>query len=225
MSISEEIEGRSAITVMSKPVSRRQFLLGKFLGTLMAALLLEGILALIFIGVLWFKPWFDKEPLELSPWVAHYRSVWGPWLGEASANFVLGMGVWLESALHLLPGLLFGFCQVSVLLAIATSLATRLPMVVNLVTCFAVFFLGHLTPVLVEKSEGRYQLINFMAKFFNNVLPGLEYFDLSTLIVRDVPPDPRIFVVYMGSVFLYAILYTVIALLFGLILFEDRDLA
>jgi hypothetical protein len=64
-----------------------------------------------------------------------------------------------------------------------------------------------------------------MARFFNNVLPGLEYFNLSTLIVRDVPPDPAKFAVYMGSVFLYAILYSVIALLFGLVLFEDRDLA
>src|SRR5206468_2383340 len=38
MSISEEIEGRTAVTLMSKPVSRRQFLLGKFAGILLAAL-------------------------------------------------------------------------------------------------------------------------------------------------------------------------------------------
>ena len=30
MSISEEIEGRTAVTLMSKPVNRRQFLIGKF---------------------------------------------------------------------------------------------------------------------------------------------------------------------------------------------------
>src|SRR5262249_40128076 len=38
MSISEEIEGRTAVTLMSKPVSRRQFLLGKYAGILLAAL-------------------------------------------------------------------------------------------------------------------------------------------------------------------------------------------
>jgi hypothetical protein len=225
MSISEEIEGRSAITVMSKPVSRRQFLLGKFLGTLMAALLLQGILALIFNGVLWFKPWYDGDPIPLSAWVYPVRASLVEWVGDMPIDFVLGAGIWLENALYLVPGLLFGFCQVAVLLAIAVSLATRLPMVINLVTCFVVFFLGHLAPVLVEKSARSYPLINFMARFFNNVLPGLDYFDLSTLIVRDVPPDPSSFAVYMGKVFLYAALYTVIALLFGLILFEDRDLA
>ena len=41
MSISEEIEGRTAVTLMSKPVNRRQFLIGKFLGILMACLVMS----------------------------------------------------------------------------------------------------------------------------------------------------------------------------------------
>src|SRR5262245_66403394 len=36
ISVNEEIEGRTAITVMSKPVSRRQFFIGKYLGILLA---------------------------------------------------------------------------------------------------------------------------------------------------------------------------------------------
>src|SRR5262249_7125597 len=38
VSVSEEIEGRTAVTLMSKPVTRRQFLLGKYFGILLAAL-------------------------------------------------------------------------------------------------------------------------------------------------------------------------------------------
>src|SRR5688500_5440445 len=45
MSISEEIEGRTAVTLMSKPVNRRQFLIGKFLGILMACLVMSLILS------------------------------------------------------------------------------------------------------------------------------------------------------------------------------------
>ena len=44
MSISEEIEGRTAVTLMSKPVNRRQFLIGKFLGILMACLVMSMLL-------------------------------------------------------------------------------------------------------------------------------------------------------------------------------------
>src|SRR5438034_946741 len=50
ISINDEIEGRTAITVISKPVTRRQFLLGKYLGALMAAFALT-----LTIG--WFLIW------------------------------------------------------------------------------------------------------------------------------------------------------------------------
>src|SRR5207302_6343054 len=52
LSISEEIEGRTAITLMSKPVSRRQFLLGKFAGIILAAAFMFATLGIFFEGVL-----------------------------------------------------------------------------------------------------------------------------------------------------------------------------
>jgi ABC-type transport system involved in multi-copper enzyme maturation permease subunit len=224
-SISDEIEGRTAITVMSKPVSRREFLLGKFIGTLFAALFMTMILAWAFNGVTWFKLWFDRETIPDPIWLEPLRQAWSAKLGVNPVNFVLGAMIWLEHTLQMIPGVLLGFCQTMVLLAIAVALATRLPMVVNIVTCLLVFFLGHLTTVLVHISAGKYALINFMAKFFDNVLPGLEYFDFGTILARDQPFDHGPYFTYLGSVFLYAALYSVIALLFGLILFEDRDLA
>jgi len=224
MSISEEIEGRTAVTVMSKPVSRRHFLLGKFAGILLAALLMTGLLAWFFEGMMWFKLWFDSEQVPDPAWLEPGRVALGSWAATA-ANFILGAGVWLEQGLVVLRGSLFGVCQVMVLLAIAVALATRLPMIVNLVTCLLVFFLGHLTHVLVAVSSGRNTLVNFIARFFDNVLPGLEYFDYGPVVVRDVPLDPGKFSIYLGSIVAYAVLYSIIALLFGLILFEDRDLA
>ena len=46
VSISDEIEGRTALTLLSKPVRRRQFILGKFLGILWPVLLLFVLLGL-----------------------------------------------------------------------------------------------------------------------------------------------------------------------------------
>jgi hypothetical protein len=225
MSISEEIEGRTAITVMSKPVSRRQFLLGKFVGIFLTTLLMTGMLGWVFNGVMWFKLWFDNEQVGDPAWLEPARQALRP-LGETAVPFLLGNGIWFDHFWDSLPGLIFGSCQAMVLLAIAVALATRLPMVVNLVTCLVVFALGHLTHILVQVSSSRnLELVSFVAKFFENVLPGLQYFDLGSVIVRDVQPDPARFSIYVGSVALYAILYSGIALLFGLILFEDRDLA
>lgn len=224
MSISEEIEGRTAVTVMSKPVSRRHFLLGKFAGILLASMLMTGLLAWFFEGMMWFKLWFDSEQVPDPAWLETGRRALESLTGT-STSFVLGAALWLEQARSTLQGTLFGLCQVMVLLAIAVALATRLPMVVNLVTCLLVFFLGHLTHILVIVSAGRNTLVNFIARFFDNVLPGLEYFDYGQVVIRDAPPDPGRFSLYLGTIVAYAVLYSIIALLFGLILFEDRDLA
>jgi hypothetical protein len=82
-----------------------------------------------------------------------------------------------------------------------------------------------LSPILAQVSQNRYSLVRFVAQLFDTLLPGLEHFSLGAAIARDVPPPTGPFIVYIGSVMLYALLYTTIALLLGLILFEDRDLA
>ena len=44
VSVADEIEGRTALTLLSKPVSRRQFVLGKFLGIIWANFLMFVVL-------------------------------------------------------------------------------------------------------------------------------------------------------------------------------------
>ena len=44
-------------------------------------------------------------------------------------------------------------------------------------------------------------------------------------VVRDLPLPAVEFTIFTINTAIYAVIYTVIALLFGLILFEDRDLA
>ena len=58
-SINEEIEGRTAITVMSKPINRRQFLIGKYVGTLMACWAMMMLLGWVLTWALYIKPHFD----------------------------------------------------------------------------------------------------------------------------------------------------------------------
>jgi hypothetical protein len=224
ISISDEIEGRTAITLMSKPLSRRQFLLGKYAGVLLACLIMTMLLGWLFNWAILGKKWFDKleydanapPPAGLTAWLDTYTSAGEP------RDFLRGAGLWLFQTADLLPGMTLGFCQVMVLVAIAVSLATRVPMILNVPICLLIYFLGHLTPVLkqvatrFQTGEGAGsavgQMLSFMAQLFNSLLPGLEYFtpNYSALV---------------GRIAFYGVMYTVIVLLFGLILFEDRDLA
>jgi hypothetical protein len=107
-------------------------------------------------------------------------------------------------------------------------------MVVNLTTVLVVFFLAHLTPVLLgiaRKAQAASpdspvpRLLGFVAQVFDTVLPDLSAFSMDPALLSDAPPPAELFARYVGAVTLYGLVYTGIVLLFGLILFEDRDLA
>jgi hypothetical protein len=233
MSISEEIEGRTAITLMSKPVSRRQFLLGKFLGIFLVTVLLTGLLGWCFQWVLLVKHWYEKMDPQVPPNLLvsalEYLN-----LSEQPTLIVYGTGLWIAEVYFQLPGLILGSCQVMVLLAIAVALATRLPMIPNIVICWVVYTLGHLTPVVAQIAARKQdadpgspagRLLAFTSQVFDIALPGLEFFNIAPALALDAPLPQWPFIRYVGSVVLYGLLYTIIALLFGLVLFEDRDLA
>ncbi len=228
-SVTEEIEGRTAVTLMSKPISRRQFLLGKFGGITLAALFMTALMGWVLVWVVLYKNWYDSfspinqidtgEPL----WVGSLVRSMFP--DTTAGELVHGIGVWISDALTALPGLTIGFCQVAVLTAVAVALATRIPMVVNLTMCLLVYLLGHLTPIMTEVTQRQYVLVHFVAQLFEHLLPGLDLFDVGSSIIRDLPLDPVSYGIYTFNVALYAMIYTAIALLVGLIMFEDRDLA
>jgi len=142
------------------------------------------------------------------------------------------MGMWLgETTAHHL-GLARIFGQVMILLAICTALATRIPFVVNLIICLGVFLIGNLSPLMVHvtdkpenASNPALQLVRFIAQLFNAVFPSLDSFDMGPAIIRDTPLSTLSFLGFVATVFVYALIYTAISLLAGLILFEDRDLA
>jgi hypothetical protein len=248
MSISEEIEGRTAVTLMSKPVSRRHFLVGKFIGIALAAGVLFALLGIYFEGVTLFKPWWDKSDMPwwdqrnltvvipnenpAPAWIMNILHSWT--LPSATTDLLRGIGLWTHLMLDISPGLVLGFSQMMVLVAIAVSLATRVPMVVNLVVVVVLFFLAHLTPVLVSigyeaqrtnPGAAVSQILYFMAQLFDLALPNLESFRIDPALLSETPIGFVDFTQYLASVSLYGVLYTTIALLFGLILFEDRDLA
>lgn len=237
MSVHEEIEGRTAVTLMSKPVTRRQFLLGKYFGILMSGLLMTLLLGVALNVVLAIKPYFDRLEDAVDPLVTQLEYAVGPFvqnfgLGLEAKAFFRGVGNWLGNVAANSLCIALGFGQVMVLLALAASLATRLPMVVNLVVCLVVFFLGHLSDPLVEVTEKLRQtggiasnLANFLAQLVDKIVPSLSFFSNAPVVIRETILDPGRFALYVGSVLGYAALYTTIALLIGLILFEDRDLA
>src|SRR5262245_52257021 len=54
-SISEDIEHRTAITLLSKPINRRQFIVGKFIGIVLAVAVMFVVLGVLFSAIVYYK--------------------------------------------------------------------------------------------------------------------------------------------------------------------------
>ena len=199
-SVAEEIEGRTALTVLSKPVGRRQFIFGKFTGISMA-------IAVMFIVLgLWFVIWTSYKPIY------DYQ--------EASKGLCEWPQCFLESV-RVIPGVFLCFLEVLIFVAISVAISTRFGILANFLICFSVYVLGHLTPLLVQSSLAEFEPVVVFGNLIAIVFPVLNHFDIQAAInTNSIVPYS-----YMGWSIIYTFLYGAMAMLLALVLFEDRDLA
>jgi ABC-type transport system involved in multi-copper enzyme maturation permease subunit len=199
-SVAEEIEGRTALTVLSKPVGRRQFIFGKFAGISMAVAVMFMILGLWFVIWVAYKPIYDYA--------------------EASKGLCEWPVCFLESV-NVIPGVFLCFLEVLIFVAISVAISTRFGILANFLICFAVYVLGHLTPLLVQSSYAAFEPVVVFGQLIAIVFPVLNHFDVQAAINTNSPVP----LAYMGWSVIYTILYGSMAMLLALVLFEDRDLA
>ncbi len=119
------------------------------------------------------------------------------------------------------PGLVLAFMETVVLTAISVAISTRLPMLPNLVICGSIYALGHLGPLIVQSSVGQNEFVAFFGQLIALVLPVLDHFNIQAAVAGGVHVPPT----YLAWAALYCVLYSAVAMLLALILFEDRDLA
>ena len=199
-SVAEEIEGRTALTVLSKPVGRRQFIVGKFSGIGLTIGLLFILLGIWFIAWTAYKPIYDGK-----------ESVSG--LIEWQTAFQHGIGV--------IPALFLVFLEVLIFVAISVAISTRLGILANFLICFSIYVLGHLTPLIVQSSASEFEIVVAFGNLIAIIFPVLNHFDVQAAINTNAHvPLP-----YVGWAVIYCALYSSIAMLLALALFEDRDLA
>lgn len=199
-SIADEIEGKTAMTLLSKPINRRQFVLGKYVGIVQAVLWFMIPVSIVFLALIFYKVGYDaREGSQDAPSVAERFAV----------------------MVQVAPGLLLMFMEIAVLTAVSVAVSTRMPMVVNLTSMFAIFVIGHLTPVLVQAGQLKVEFVEFMAKLIATILPSLDLFNTQAAVATGMVVPP----VYLGQTVLYCLCYTGAAILLAFILFEDRDLA
>ena len=200
VSIAEELEGRTALTLLSKPLRRWQLILGKFLGIIGPVAIVFIILGALFLGSVSYKVVYDARE---------------------SANPEPTSAECYEEMVQIVPGLALSFLEAVALASISVAISTRLPMLANLVICVSIYVLGHLVPMLVNSAVGQLEWVRFVGNFLAAVLPMLDYYNMETAISTG-QKVPLMYLLWMA---VYCVLYSTVAMLVALLLFEDRDLA
>jgi ABC-type transport system involved in multi-copper enzyme maturation permease subunit len=224
-SIYDEIEDRTMLTLMSKPVKKWEVLLGKYLGIIFAALLAVLILGAISIGCIWWRIPND--------YLLSVNTIDSAVLKQIS-------DLRLMHTMGLVPSLLLVWLQISVLAAIGVALSVRFSLVVNLPAVLLIYFAGNLTRFLDPLDEKASAFTKGLAAVVSTILPFLQVFDFRQYTVyreiavpgttfTDVARYPTAVHLdtiwgYIGVAGLYGVGYAIFALAGGLLLFENREL-
>jgi ABC-type Na+ efflux pump permease subunit len=233
-SIFDEIEDRTMLTLMSKPVYKWEVLVGKFLGIILSTAIAIAILGAVMAVCLYWRIPGDNMLRTVS-------------IDEREINQIHDLRVMHLSGL--LPSLVLMWLQISVLAAIGVALSTRFSLVVNLPAVLILYIAGNLTRfmfpmyltgqhtpgtggALADRSVP-VKIIGYLASL---VLPYLEPFDLRPLTVylpiRITPSfandplgtDPATIWKCVALAGLFGVTYCTFALSAGMWMFQTREL-
>ena len=223
--IYDEIEDRTMLTLMSKPLYKWEVLVGKYLGIICAALVAIVVLGVVLALTTWYR----------IPTDFNIRATIDD--RELRRLYEIRM----TSLLRLIPSLLQTWFQISTLAAVGVAISTRVSLVVNLPVVILVYIAGNLTRFLYPIT-GKYAplgdrswLVKGPAYVVSVLFPYLEAFDIRALTVHRplavfrFVNDPNAvevstIVLYLAISAAYAAAYSVFALSVGMWLFQTREL-
>ena len=212
--IPPEIERRTIFTILSKPVTRLEFLIGKYLGLMLTLLLNLVIMSVIFLlAYAWFV--ISREGFAQA------------WQNDGTGVSLRGLGfdlVNLGKAMFLHLGAL------SIIAAVAITLSQFLSSITAIIACFLVYFLGQ-SASYWERLAGGNNAASEIAKpvlspairtvvdttYF--LLPRLDRFDVRERLVNDLPIGFN----YIAKAGASGAIYTAVLLTIAYFAFTDRE--
>ena len=218
--IDEEIENRTMLTLMSKPVSRTQVVIGKYVGVLVLVLVSVAILGAMAIVCSYLR-YYDDMSID-------YR------IASPTEYLQLELDNY-KAFLALLPSVTLTFLQVAPLAAISVAVSTRFGLAVN-VTVVAILYIAASLAKYIGGAPELPAVVRHTIGFLAYLLPGLSDLDLNQrLVFGDIalrqgtrmPGQPTYAQIwqYVGVAAVYSVVYIGAVLSFGVGLFRSRELS
>jgi len=198
--IPDELEKQTIHTLLAKPVTRAQFLLGKFFGGVATVFTNVALMGLAFVIVYMVK----------APQLREVTSDEGPAISMEHMAANIGKAIGLTCF------------ELLVLLAIAVVASTIFSWILASIFSFFIYFVGQMADFLRElasPAHGADTASSIVFGVLYRILPHFEIFDIRESILMDnlVPWS------LLGNVVGQAIIYVVIVLMIGYLCFNERE--
>ncbi|NLN75168.1 MAG: ABC transporter permease subunit [Armatimonadetes bacterium] len=207
--IPQEFERRTIYTILAKPVKRYEFITGKFLGAILTLGIATGLMGITFILTIVIKA-IGAQQLSASPTL-------GQMLGsttEKVAIFDWNM-VW---------GVILVYLQFMVLSSIVLLFSLIFTQTVNFFMGAAVYAVGFMSTVVISLggAEGANVALQLFYKTISYVLPRFDQFNIPNQLLH---PETQVtnMGAYTGMMALYGLLYTLLALVAAILIFERKE--
>lgn len=210
--IPQEIERRTIYTILSKPVKRYEFIIGKFLGAIMTLGICIGLMGVVYIIVIMAKAAGAEAP-TISP-------------TASAAGGLKGAG-----AVHLqifdintLWSIILIYFQFVVFSSVVMLLSVFLTPTVNFFMGLGVYVVGVMSAMIdsLARSEKMPLVLKWFYLIVYNGLPNFDRFNKANALLH---PESYIdsMAVFTGWATLYAIFYTLIMMTIAVLVFEKKE--
>ncbi len=193
--VSKEVERRSIYALLSKPVSRSQFIAGKYLGLVLTLAVNITVMVVALYIVLGYLSWQET---------AEYKAVWdapGPDPAMLKAVFLI-------------------FIELMLVTALALFFSTFSTPMLSAVLTFGLYVAGHFNSDLKNFDKVvNSQAAIWLSRGMYHVLPDLSAFDVKTEVVHGLPVTMG----YLVSTTAYGLAYVTALLLVATFVFSRRD--
>jgi len=207
--IPQEIERRTIYTILSKPVKRYEFIIGKMLGAILTLALNIGIMGVVFIIAVTLK----AKGITMS--------------GVTVASGMTETGTPIPVHLfdmNMVYGVLTVFLQFMVLTSVVVLFSVFLTPTVNFFMGTAVYILGMFAPMLESVSVAKNvdALTRKVYLVLHTILPNFDYFNVTNTLLH---PEATIVNVgaYTLKVTIYALMYVLVMILVAVLAFEKKE--
>ena len=193
--VSKEVERRSIYALLSKPISRSQFIAGKYVGLVLTLAVNVTVMTLALYAVLAYLTW-TTDPVVRTAWDA-------PGIDPA-----------------MLKAVLLIFVELSLLTALALFFSTFSTPMLSAGLTFGLYIVGHFNRDLRNFDQiVESKAAAWLARGLYHVLPDLSAFDVKTQVVHGLPVSAG----YLSLTVMYGAIYISALVLAATFVFSRRD--